>query len=248
MSAIENAQVVEHPSLLAALAAFGGEDGLTFAKTKTAKVVLKAGGSYTYRYADLGDILPAVRPLLSKLGLSWTSKPAQTDGGAMVLRFALCHASGETNAGEIPLGVPAGCKPQELGSAITYARRYAITAQLNLATEEDDAANAAQGAEPASRPAMKEATPPVLPLSDDGLRIVLEAITTSKPGTERLRGKLVALGVQDVPAGQIVEATLRAMTEGQALEVVKWCSESMEQWTAERVRAAAAAHPSEKKS
>lgn len=133
----------EHASLLAALSAFQGEDGLTFAKTKIAKL-----GSYEYKYADLGDILPVVRPLLAKHGLSWTSRPAQTEDGGMVLVFKLAHTSGETDEGGMPLGVKAGCKPQELGSALTYARRYAITAQLNLATEDDDDGSRAQHAEP----------------------------------------------------------------------------------------------------
>ncbi len=134
----------QHANLAEALAAFQGEDGLTFPKTKTARVQTRTGGEYTYKYADLGDILPVLRPLLSKHGLSWRAKPILTESGDMHLWYRLEHVSGETDTGQIPLGVKTDCKPQELGSAITYARRYAMTAQLNLATDEDDDGKAAQ--------------------------------------------------------------------------------------------------------
>jgi len=132
--------VTAHKGLADALAALQAEVP-TFTKSKTARA-----GSYTYSYADLGDILPTVGPILSKHGLSWSSKPGCNDAGELVLAYRLLHASGEADCGEMPLGVPRGCKPQELGSAITYARRYAITAQLNLATEDDDDGQVAQGA------------------------------------------------------------------------------------------------------
>ena len=148
--------MTEHKSLAAALAAFQVEDGLTFAKTRTAKVQTKAGGSYSYNYADLSDILPVVRPLLSKHGLCWTAMPARAEDGTLVLRYTLLHVSGDAEGAEMPLGVESGCKPQELGSAITYARRYAITAQLNISTEEDDDGRAAQNA-PKSAPMVQSA-------------------------------------------------------------------------------------------
>lgn len=135
--------MTEPNGLAQALVEFQKEE-VSFSKTKEAKVKTKTGGEYTYKYADLSDILPAVRPLLAKHGLSWSSTPTRADDGALVLRYRLLHVSGEAEAAEMPLGVSADCKPQELGSAITYARRYAITAQLNLATEEDDDGRAAQ--------------------------------------------------------------------------------------------------------
>jgi ERF superfamily len=133
----------DHKGLADALAAFQAE-APTFTKNKTATVKTKTGGEYSYKYADLGDILPAVRPLLAQHGLSWSAKPSQAETGELTLRYQLAHTSGEKDAGEMPLGVARDCRPQELGSAITYARRYALTAQLNLATEEDDDGQTAQ--------------------------------------------------------------------------------------------------------
>jgi len=140
-------ETTTHDSLAAALAAFQAE-APTFNKTKTAKVKSqRTGQEYSYRYADLGDIVPVVGPLLAKHGLSWSSKPAMSEDGQMVLRYVLRHTSGQDDSDEMPLGVDRNCNPQELGSAITYMRRYAMTAQLNIATEEDDDGGTAQGAE-----------------------------------------------------------------------------------------------------
>jgi ERF superfamily len=154
-------------SLAEALSAFQAET-ITFKKQKTATVRGRSQTGkdyeYTYKYADLGDILPVVNPLLSKHGLSWSSKLKRDEAGELMLYFRLLHVSGETDDGEMPLGVPKNCKPQELGSAMTYMRRYAITAQLNLATEEDDDAQAAQSAarqspQPTSAPVEKTERP-----------------------------------------------------------------------------------------
>lgn len=54
-----------------------------------------------------------------------------------------------------PLVLPYGNSPQAAGSAITYARRYALVAALGLATEDDDGAAATQAAR-ADRPRTQE--------------------------------------------------------------------------------------------
>lgn len=60
-------------------------------------------------------------------------------------------------------------------------------------------------------------------LDDAAVRIVLNAITEAKPGTERLRQELVGLGVQNVPDGQITKGTIQGLSERQAQELVEWC-------------------------
>jgi hypothetical protein len=54
-------------------------------------------------------------------------------------------ASGAYLEGHTPIPGANGGTPQEFGSAITYMRRYAITALLGVATEEDDDGNHASG-------------------------------------------------------------------------------------------------------
>jgi hypothetical protein len=107
-------------------------------KSNTATVPTKAGGSYTYKYADLADIFEKVMPLLAANGLAWIATPTLSHGDAFVLRYALLHKDGHRETGEYPLPHPSSGKAQDIGSAITYARRYSFCAQVGVATDEDD--------------------------------------------------------------------------------------------------------------
>ena len=106
-------------------------------KGETAEVPTKTGGKYTYSYASLSDIHDSVFPLLGECGLAWVTRPTLSAGGTFVLLYSLIHAeTGEDYSGEYPLPESGGS--QALGSAITYARRYALTAVLGIAPAEDD--------------------------------------------------------------------------------------------------------------
>ena len=111
-------------------------------KDKTAKA-----GSYSYSYADIADGLDVLRPVLSKHGLCLI-QTTSLDGGIIMLHTRLLHASGQWIEGTFPVCAPG--KAQEVGSALTYARRYAAFSIAGVAgTEEDqDGANAAPSAAP----------------------------------------------------------------------------------------------------
>jgi hypothetical protein len=66
------------------------------------------------------------------------------DGGNehVNVETVLMHESGEWIKGTISL-IPKADDPQSVGSALTYARRYSLSAILGVASEEDDDANAA---------------------------------------------------------------------------------------------------------
>lgn len=114
-------------------------------KDKTA-IVKGDKTNYKYTYADLAAVSAAILPLLSKHGLAWITLPTLDDSGKFVLRYELRHVSGEEAVGSYPL--PTSGRPQEMGSAITYARRYALCAVTGVAPEDDDdnAATAEQSA------------------------------------------------------------------------------------------------------
>jgi len=132
-------------SLAAALAAFQAELP-KLGKGSTA-TVRSDKGNYSYKYATLADVSLAVLPLLGKHGLSFSAKPTLDDAGRFVLEYALRHTSGEADCGKYPL--PTGT-PQQVGSAVTYARRYALCAITGLAPDDDDDGKAAtDGYEPA---------------------------------------------------------------------------------------------------
>jgi hypothetical protein len=88
------------------------------------------------KYADLAAIFDAARKPLSANGLAIV----QTIGDG-VLHTRLLHTSGQWIASEHPL--PMSGRPQEIGSALTYARRYSLSALIGIAADEDDDANAA---------------------------------------------------------------------------------------------------------
>lgn len=93
------------------------------------------------RYADLASVLDAARAPLAANGLSYSQMTEARDG-AFVLVTTLMHASGQWISSEYPL--PSTGRPQEMGSALTYARRYSLSALIGNAADEDDDANAAE--------------------------------------------------------------------------------------------------------
>ena len=93
-------------------------------------------GTYSYDYADLASILGLVRPVLSKHGLALIQRLENPSGGGPSIRTELRHADGGVIAASFPLGE--WKTPQQLGSMVTYIRRYATVSMLGIATEEDD--------------------------------------------------------------------------------------------------------------
>ena len=97
-------------------------------------------------YATLPNILSEVKPILSELGLV-VNQP--------ILNNSVCTQitdpeSGESVSGEIQL--PTNLNPQQLGSAITYYRRYLLAGMLALEIEDDDGNEATK-----AKPLMNEA-------------------------------------------------------------------------------------------
>ena len=101
-------------------------------------------GNQKYLYADLADVSAALFPVMAGLGLSFIATPTMTlDYDRFVLDYQLLHVSGEKIGGFYPL--PSSGTPQQMGSAITYARRYTLCAVTGLAPGGDD--DDGQGAE-----------------------------------------------------------------------------------------------------
>jgi hypothetical protein len=117
------------------------------------------------RYATLDAIMETVRPVLAKHGLSIVQGctiPSEVDGRltGFAVETMVLHASGEflSNMVFMPLAKQSA---QDAGSALTYGRRYGVSALLSLATDDDDDGEQAvaptrQATKPA--PAAAEAT------------------------------------------------------------------------------------------
>lgn len=112
------------------VAAFAEIEGVT-------KDALGQVGQQKYKYADLGSVIAAIKPSLINHGLAFT-QPCQPSEDGVTVRTVLHHVSGES----LDLGslfVPANKKDaQGFGSALTYARRYALVSAFGVPTEDDD--------------------------------------------------------------------------------------------------------------
>lgn len=94
------------------------------------------------KYADLTSVREACQEHLSKAGIAVIQSPTFVSG-AQYLCTTLAHSSGQWMRGFYPIN-PVKNDPQGVGSAITYARRYALAAMTGVAPEDDDG-NAASG-------------------------------------------------------------------------------------------------------
>ena len=93
------------------------------------------------KYASLANILDTIQKPLSECGLAVSQFP---DGNA--LTTILLHAdSGEWMESSYVMPVAKQNDPQAMGSAMTYARRYALGSILNLNIDDDDDGEKAMG-------------------------------------------------------------------------------------------------------
>lgn len=121
--------------LFTALAAAQGEIP-TIPKTKRATIPGKDGrAGFSYAYADIADVLEAIRPVLAKHKLS-IIQPTVMDGSALLIRTRIGHASGQWIESEYPV-CSLGGDHQKMGGAMTYARRYALCSLVGIAADED---------------------------------------------------------------------------------------------------------------
>lgn len=108
-------------------------------KNAKANVPTKGGGKYSYSYSTLDNLIDSVDDALAEHGILIT----QTTIPGYLVTQATHSESGQWIRGAFQLAVPTEGDPQKLGSAVTYARRYALSALLNIAADDDDDAQAA---------------------------------------------------------------------------------------------------------
>jgi len=123
--------------------------------TNPAKNKTVSTGKYSYSYADLGSIIDHVRPVLAANGLALIQR-IDTRPESVTLVTMLVHESGQVIESALPL--PRGAAAQELGSYLTYARRYSICAALGIAAEDDDDGVASKGVAGGSKETKAEAS------------------------------------------------------------------------------------------
>lgn len=159
------------------------------------------------RYADMGEIAAKVGPVLAANGLVWIVKPsydAQT--GEPTLRYRMAHVpSGESDEGEMKLFAKPDAQGQ--GSGITYARRYALVAYLNLIADDDDDGNAASHPAPAR-------------VASDKQRTFLKRLKTQNRITDHEMGVMMKGAGLVISPGDTLDTAMGRLTSAQASALI----------------------------
>jgi hypothetical protein len=107
------------------------------------------------KYADLSSVVEAIREPLASNGISYVQIAHDSDSSAKI-ETVILHSSGEWfSCGSVAVPV-SKADAQGFGSAMTYARRYSLSAAFGVAPEDDDG-NAAAKNPP--KPQSKDDTP-----------------------------------------------------------------------------------------
>lgn len=145
-------------------------------RDKTADIRPKDKASYSYKYADLADVLEACRPQLAKNGIAVVQSPYRGDDGSLGIVTTLAHTSGEWMRGGLAHSMDLK-KWQDMGAGLTFLRRYCLSAMAGVASEDDTDAADLKGKRP-PRPKREEEPPPEQ-TTPAKVEEVLEAVNTA---------------------------------------------------------------------
>lgn len=115
-------------------------------------------------YATLDSVVDAVNDALLNNEILLTQPTSVDDNGTTILHTRFLHTSGQWVGSTYPV-YPVKRDPQGEGSALTYARRYALMSLAGIAPEDDDGNAATDSAQQAQR-ALEEAKKQLKPSID----------------------------------------------------------------------------------
>jgi len=176
----------------------------------------KVNPHFKSKYASLSIMIEKATPILAANKLAIVQ---QIDGDCMTT--TLLHESGEfiTATAAMPCANPSN--PQAMGSAITYARRYAYGSILSLDIDDDDDANAATQ----TAPPQKQTAPPKpivkksLPVPkgerikiEDGDELFLKVVKAVAEGKATIQQAIDKYSISEAVEGSLKEK-IQALTE-----------------------------------
>jgi hypothetical protein len=123
----------------------------------------RANPHFKSSYATLASVWEACRGPLSKHGLSVTQL-ASSEQGCAAITTILMHSSGQWVQSETRVPTTKN-DAQGVGSAITYARRYALSAIVGIAPDDDD--DDGNGASQRPAPPRRDTPPPQQPKANE---------------------------------------------------------------------------------
>jgi hypothetical protein len=169
----------------------------------------KVNPHFKSKYASLSIMIEKATPILAANKLAIVQ---QIDGDCMTT--TLLHESGEfiTATAAMPCANPSN--PQAMGSAITYARRYAYGSILSLDIDDDDDANAATTSAP-SKPTVKKSLP--VPKGErikieDGDELFLKIVKAVAEGKATIQQAIDKYSISEAVEDSLKEK-IQALTE-----------------------------------
>lgn len=137
------------------------------------------------KYADLASVWEACRAPLSKNGLA-ILQPVKADGPNVTVTTLLAHSSGEWISESLTMTAQQNT-PQGVGSAITYGRRYGLSAMVGIAPDDDDGNAASQTGQQTQQQAAPVAPAgydnwwtDIVAVSDNGIKALQDVWKKSK--------------------------------------------------------------------
>lgn len=175
------------------------------------------------KYTPLDTIVETIGPILVKHSLVWTTLPGRDDQGEPALTYRLAYApTGEKLEGVMPL-LLSKRDAQGQGSAITYARRYALCAVLNLVADDDDDGNSASNGQ-AGEQASNDTTGGSR-ASGKQLKFLRTLATRAKVQPHEMAAFIRSLGME-VPEGvKDLRPFVDALTSRQASQIIDMLQE-----------------------
>ena len=155
-----------------------------FAKTqKEMKQPLKDANNpfFKSKYVPLENVVEAITESASKNGLSFTQFPSSDEAGNVTVGTLVMHESGEWIEYDPIKMKPVKNDPQSIGSAITYAKRYALSAIFGITSDQDDDGNEATQAK---KQPSKKANDPVISVEQANLYLKEIATIAETKGKE----------------------------------------------------------------
>lgn len=123
-----------------AMAAFQSDCPMIQKKT-TAKITTQGGGSYSYTYAELDEIVATIAPFIEKHGFSYTWDTRIEASGMLTCTIRIRHIDGhsETSSFTLPTDTKSAMSSQQkMAAAGTFAKRQTLIAGFGLTTTEED--------------------------------------------------------------------------------------------------------------
>lgn len=160
----------------------------------TAKIATKGGGSYSFTYAELEDIVEVVRPIAARHGFSFTWESV-SEGGMLTTICIVRHKLGASSRTPftVPIENPSAMNPQQKsGAALTFAQRRTLLLAFGIVTTETD-------------PASVRAVDPT-PINDDQFTTLQDLLHETKTDSVRFLKHFDIETLPDLPAARYAEA------------------------------------------